>query len=491
MPTTAQARSKHRQRGAASVGLASFALASAFAIFGGERIARAEEPVAASEPRLMSETAEVTSVVDAFDKDDPFDLHLSLGFSQMWKSANIRRETALFQPGLTTGNFVSKNENVATVSQTLSVLNIGADLGIYRDLALVLRLPLILADTRELGDLDGSTRNPQRLADPTGAPLFSVPFKSPSRSGIDYFSFGLDWALVNQQRDRTKPTWVIGAEGRIGVGTPLHACNAGASVQCPDPASGLARDPGVSRAMTSFGFHTVISKRFGYVEPYSGLWFLAEFAQDRGDFGATNSLKGSLVNHPPILGSFVVGIEVIPYEQRETFQRFIADFRFRSTYNSPGREYSELFDALGSSQTPSLRNPNPSGYQAGPNGTSVVDPASQKVFFTGITDQQAYGSVAMSASATWQAGEYIKFQLGGGFQFNQSHLITGADACNPDFKSDPNASGPCRGVASGGVAPITGIPNPNHRAVIDLPGRRFSVDDTVIYNLWLTGILMF
>src|SRR5208337_4926172 len=53
-------------------------------------VARADEPVAASEPRLMSETAEITSVVDAFDQDDPFDLNLVLGFQQTWKHANIR-----------------------------------------------------------------------------------------------------------------------------------------------------------------------------------------------------------------------------------------------------------------------------------------------------------------------------------------------------------------------------------------------------------------
>ena len=37
-------------------------------------VARADEPVAASEPRLLSETAEITSVVDAFDDGDPFGL---------------------------------------------------------------------------------------------------------------------------------------------------------------------------------------------------------------------------------------------------------------------------------------------------------------------------------------------------------------------------------------------------------------------------------
>src|SRR5580693_4260860 len=123
--------------------LSAFAAVCACAL--APRVARAEEPIAAGEPRLMSETAEVTSVVDAFDDDDPFDLNLTLGFQQTWKSANIRRETNINQPGLSTGNFVAATENIATYSQQVSTLNMGADIGIYRDPAVVFRLTLILS----------------------------------------------------------------------------------------------------------------------------------------------------------------------------------------------------------------------------------------------------------------------------------------------------------------------------------------------------------
>jgi hypothetical protein len=471
--------------------------------------ASADEPVAASEPRLLNETAEVTSVVDAFDEGDPFDLHLTVGFMQTWKSANIRRETSLNQPGLTTGNFTNRTENIAAFSQSVSTLDLGADIGIYKDLALIIRLPIILSDSQQLTGLDGSDSpqvQQQRLADPSGqGQLFSLPFKSPTRSGVDWFSVGLDWAIFNQMRDSTKPTWVIGFEGRFGVGTPLHACSdtpitisnpanpTDNKRSCPDPTDPTKpdRDPGISRAMTSVGAHTIFSRRFGYVEPYSGLWFLAEFPQDRGDFGATNNFQGALVNHPPLIGTFAMGMEVIPWERREEFQRLVGDFRVSGTYHSPGREYSELFDALGTSQAPSLRSPNPASYTAGPNGTSIADPQAQKVYFTGITDQQAYGSIGAQASATWQAGEYVKFTTGLGYQFNQSHAITSADSCNPDFTNDSTKAGPCLHNPNTPQQAVTGIPNPNHRDSIDLPGRRFSADDTSIWNLWIMGVVMF
>lgn len=457
--------------------------------------AAADEPVAAREPRLLRETGENTTVIDAFDRDDPFDANLLLTFRQSWKSANIRRETSLAQPGLTTGGFTSASENVAAYRQSVSVLELGGDVAIHRDLALSLRLPLILADSRELSDLDGSSRNPQRLQDPSGEQLFSVPFKSPTRSGVDWFGVALNYAIYNQERDDTKPTWVIGAEGRFAIGDRLHACNENAAIRCPDPANpnGPSRDPGISRGMHSLIAHTVFARRYGYIEPYLGLRMLLDLPQSNSDFGASSDVKGTLLNRPPVVGTLTLGAEVFPWENREAFQRVGLDFKLRGSYHSPGRDYSELFDALGSSQARSLRNPNPSVYKAGPDGfTSVADPSAAKVFFSGITDQQPFGSFGASAGVTWQAGEYVKFTGGLGLTYVQSHLITAADACNPDFKISVGASGPCRtGAASSGGGTVTGIPNPNHRQVIDLPGRRFSVDDTTLVDLWLSGVVMF
>lgn len=456
--------------------------------------AAADEPVAAKEPRLLREAGENTTVIDAFDEDDPFDANLLLTFRQSWKSANIRRESTLAQPGLASGGFTASNENVASYSQSLTVLEVGGDIGIYKDLALSLRLPLILADARELSDLDGSSRNPQRLQDPSGDQLFSVPFRSPTRSGVDWFSAALNYAIFNQTRDASKPNWVIGAEARFAVGDRLHACNDNAAIKCPDPVNPTrSREPGISRGMHAIIANTVFSRRYGYVEPYTGFRMHVDIPQSNSDFGATKDLKGTLLNRPPIIGTFTVGMEVHPWENREAFQRVVLDFKLRGSYHSPGRDYSELFDALGSSSAASLRNPNPSAYRAGPDGfTSVADPNASKVFFTGITDQQAFGSFGASGGVTWQAGEYVKFNAGLGLTYVQSHLITAADACNPDFKSDAGASGPCRtGAQTAGGGSATGIPNPNHRQVIDLPGRRFSVDDTMIVDLWLSGVVMF
>ncbi len=459
--------------------------------------AHADEPRAPREPRMMRETGEITTVIDAFDEDDAFDANLFLGFEQKWHNANIRRETAIAQPGLSSGGFVAKTENIATFKESTSTLNMGAQIGIFHDLALTIRLPLILSNTRELGDLDGSAQNPQRLADPSGGQLFSVPFKSPSRSGLDYLGVGLDYAILNQARDATKPTWVVGLEGRFSVGTPLHACNDQAPAgtpKCPDPVTpSVDRDPGMSRATTALYAHTEFSRRYGQVEPYTGFSFLAEWANQGSEIGG-NTPRGALVQNPPLVGTIMGGIEYIPYERKEQFQRIVLGGQVKGSYHSVGRDYTPLFDALGTTTSATLRNPNPSAYHfASDNATSVQDPNSERIWFNGITEAQAHARFTLGGSVTYQAGEFVKFNAGGSYTWVQSYLITGADACNPIDRKEPSTAGPCHSAVNGGVGPqpITGIPNPYHRPLIDLPGHRFAVDDGRILSLFVNGIVMF
>ncbi len=483
----------------------------------------AEEPRSVTEPRVLEEPAEITQVVDAFDGEDAFDIHLTLGYQFSSRSAAIRRETAIAQPGLTTGGYVSDDLNVAQYSETTNRLNTRVDVGLYRDIALVLRMPIILSNNRELDDLDGSEATQSIGAQGVpGEQLFSVPFNAPTRSGIEYLAVGFDFGIMNQARDYTKPTWVFGIEGRFNVSEPMHACNENPSpgqVKCAYPSDinrngrsdgalegsfNGSRDAGVSRGTTGLELHTHISKRIKYIEPYAGFRALFEFQNDSSDYGISD-LEGTLTNHPPLRGSTILGVNVVPWEIRDQFQRISFDFRFTGTYISEGRDYSELFDALGSSSARSLRNPHFAEYQPNltdpndpnsvdPNLPSVVNPNSQKVYFTGLTDVQAHGSYTLSTQFTWQAGEYVKFNLGAGYTLVQSHFITFDQSCNPDFSGDATRAGPCRAQTGDGAAPeyrATGLPNPNFRKIINDPGRRFRVDSVHGLDAWLNATVMF
>lgn len=497
----------------------------------------ADEPRRATEPRIMAEPGEVTNVVDAFDEGNPYDVHITLGFQQSFYGGKIRRESAIGQGSLSTGNFVSPLMNVATYKETTSRLNTRVDVGLFRDIGFYLRMPLILSNGRELTDLDGSAK--QQSVVLQGAPgeqLFSLPFKSPNRSGIEYLAAGFDFSIFNQYRDPSKPTWLFGFEGRFNVSEPMHACNGGGrglnqgntQVECADPSDidrdgksagtdaaspGFIRDEqgrslegsfsggrkaGVSRGTTALEVHTMVSRRIKYLEPYGGFRAMFEFPTDSSDYKRSD-VSNVVARRPPIQGWFTLGTQVIPYELREKFQRLTFDFRFVGTYRSEGRDYSPLFDAIGSSDAPSMRRPNYAGYQTGttaPEGTgSVVDPGSQKIFNTGLTDVGAYGGFTLSTSAQFQAGEYIKFQVGGAYSVFQSHFLTGDQPCNSSEKSDVGKSGPCQSItpnAGGGFNhTATGQPNPVYRAPVDAVGRRFKFDDISQIDLWINAVVMF
>src|SRR5688572_10075012 len=91
--------------------------------------ALADEPRAANEPRLLEETAGITQIVDAFDEGDLFDLKLSLGYEYQSRTAPIRRETSIIQPGLSTGGYVSDSLSVAEYEESTSRLQTRADIG--------------------------------------------------------------------------------------------------------------------------------------------------------------------------------------------------------------------------------------------------------------------------------------------------------------------------------------------------------------------------
>ena len=113
-------------------------------------LSHAEEPKKVSEPSVLREPSEVVQVVDAFDDDDLFDLNLSLGYESTWTSSKILRESSLTDAGFSDGGYSRANLNVAQYSQRVSRLNTRADIGVFKDVALIVRLPIILSDDRQL-----------------------------------------------------------------------------------------------------------------------------------------------------------------------------------------------------------------------------------------------------------------------------------------------------------------------------------------------------
>jgi hypothetical protein len=483
--------------------------------------ARAIEPLALTEPDVLREPAQVTRVVDAWDERGGIDLHFTLGYSHNWKRGTISRETQNVDvaAGAASGTV---RVPVADVSENTSRLNVRAELGLYHDLALILRVPVVLSQSLTLESRGASVA---ALEGAPGVPLFGVPFRSPNRSGVEFLGVGVDWGILNQGRDGALPSLLVGVEGRFTVSEAMHACGpdpsadeAASNLRCRYPADinrngvggeflvpvsggtqslegelpGSARRAGVSRGTTGVDVHAAISRRFAYLEPYLLLGMLFELPTDGSDFDGSGPFRRA----PPWQARLGLGTELVPWELVEQFQRLSIDVRAVGTYRSRGRDYSELFDALGSSSASSYRRPNFAGYVSNPDIDgqaripSVVDVGSQRVFPTGLTEIEAHGSYALRLTARWQAGQYVHFDAGGGLALIDGHFITLGQPCDPTRAVAPANAGPC---AVGGESETTvlGAPDPGYRPETDQPGRRFLLESAHSIDAWVGATVMF
>lgn len=429
--------------------------------------------------QLMRETTSYTDVADAADGDDPFDAYVRFGFQQSRTSGTIRRET-------TDGSGIPSYQSIGDYQRVRNVLEIGADVGLFHDLALTFRLPVILSDSYTIGvgdagspvtaDLTGGTEN-----------LFNLPFSSPTRSGIDTMHLGFAWAPLNQNRVHEVPSWVILGDVGLPVGPRLRPCLTPS--QCATRDSGGAfslgsGDPGISRGNVIFHLETRVSRRHRYVEPYFGLGATMELPTGaRSTFQPVGNLNGYQHTLPPIVGELTLGSAFIPWENLPSNQRFVIDARFTAAYVSNGRDYSPLYDLLGTSQAPSMTSLNCE--DGGPDVPGNMCPTGMaKVPFNGLTDTQAYARFGGRIAIEVQAAKYVLFSVGANIQYMTEHYLSSADICNANYSSVPV-------TRSGQVDCISGIYNPHYRQAIDEPGRRFDIGGSVLVDLFARATAMF
>lgn len=452
--------------------------------------------------RLFREPHSYTDVVDAFDDDDPFDINISLEFRHIRQWGTIQRERGTWSPSEDPNRLSRLWENVATHEHTQNVLELGLDVGIFRDLAIYGRMPIIFSDDRRIvstdptvdlslddsipGDDPGRTSPPLFALDPGGS------FAAPTRSGLDYIAAGLAWSIMNQHRERDLPTWVLMIEGRFNVGDPMVACRQSGGPQCRRWAQSGGRwsfddgglNAGMTRGTNALRIETRSSWRTEYVEPYAGLSFQIEWPAAAERFFLPAGNLGGIVNErPPIIGELTGGVAIHPWENRAEWQRLTIDLRFHGRYVSEGHGYSPLFDALGTSQNRYLTEP-------ALEGDLSRDPSAdlRTVPFFGLTDMQSHAELGMRVGVEVRALRYLRVSLGAAFWYVQPYIITYADACNPNFDidaTDPDRQDPRRGTCRDGII------NPHHRPAIDLPGQRFRVDEQVRLDVQLAATAMF
>jgi hypothetical protein len=175
-------------------------------------------------------------------------------------------------------------------------------------------------------------------------------------------------------------------------------------------------------------------------------------------------------------GGTTFGTAIIPYDRPAKSFQIALDLRGRIEGHFNGRGYSEMWELLASS--PAL---NCDGTQARWN--PACDPAAPNngynnhPLFTGVTTIENYVTVGADIAFQAQIGPYVRFRTGFEYSRDQGHYVTGEDIGKPMN-------------ATGRVMDANEF-NPAYRPIIDLPGRRFRVEDINLFNFYLSAQAMF
>jgi hypothetical protein len=396
----------------------------------------------ASSPGTLR-AAEVTEVCDAADGDDPFDIDIDVTFHSLYNRSKIARE---YWPlwDSTRSDIAQLKFKRVTYDMVYKV-----EIGLYHDVAIYIDLPWIIQDKRQIKRAQGLTTlwypagtDPSAL--PKGYPgnaLAADPATNPTseRAGIGDMHLGVKWAAFSDERDDTKSMWIIGLEWTI-------------------PSGNLYRPEqviGGNEGEVGMGHHILtpfmlFSHRFSILDPYIGLNGSVPF-QGKGAKDAGLKL--------PYYGGFLAGTEVVPWESKSGMQKFSIDIGLWTTF------FSEV-DSKGASKQRGVPS-ELTDFLVDSSGTG------RQLQYTG-----QYTQFGARLAFQFKAHDYFRFQTGVSLASNTEHFLTGADPCR-----DGNGNGVCGEAAD--------TPNPYYSNVYDFPGLRLRVEETTLFQWWVTLMATF
>lgn len=433
----------------------------------------------------LAAAAEVTKVISGFDDRGHFDFNVRVSWSHDQKQAFIKREAAA-------AGAQSRLVNELVYHQTRDVLNTRVEMGLMRDLGVHLDIPYVLRDDRALdfdqpdgqpcgaaatadcvnpqnstllrdGILPGAGQSTYGVDATAGGARFSAPsrtvFRGPRRNGLEYLGVGVAWALMNQRRDDSKPTLMLGVDGKFDVGSTMR-------YDAAHPAANGGVGLGYHQVVASLG----VSRRLGDLEPYFGGYYMLPI---RGGDSPFTDLPGENQPHaaPQSRAGVQFGFEFVPWERTEASQRVTLQVGLRGDHRFQGSSHSELWEPLSGSSECRAGNP-------GACRTGIDLDLDGGGPYPGVTETQAYSSVGADVGLNIQAGRYVYFRGLFGLSADLPHFITFASA-GRDRDGD------------GHVDSSSAEANPAYREALDLPGRRFKVDGSQLWHLSVDASVLF
>ena len=360
---------------------------------------------------FVATAADLTRVASSFEDDDPFGMFIDVGIEHTQHRTHILRETRIAD-----GSNPRELGSALSYSQYETRLNFDLAAGISKDVEFSFGLPFVLFRNEYWDYAEGAASTDILFSDtnPNGSvgantTLFPVPFQA-YRAGFGNARFGLAWAVFNQKRDDTKPTWVA----RFNYEAPT-ASKLDPSLDTRDD---NPRTP-VGDRVHKYTLSTALSRKIGLAEPYfkaaytipvrgPGAYSNCEHP-DKGLGAPENCFQSDWdraetgIQAPHVLG-VVVGSEFQVIDNPTRNIRL--DVRAVGNFVGAGRYYNELSGALG------------------------------KMLYT-----TEYLQVGGQVGLTARVNDIISIRGSAMFLYNTDHALTaeapGRDApANPDGKAD-------------------------------------------------------
>ncbi|RKH76070.1 hypothetical protein D7Y21_39445 [Corallococcus sp. AB045] len=415
---------------------------------------------------FAASAAEITRIASSFEDDDPFDLFLDVGFERTQTRAKIVREQ------LRGGDATNVSEvNELWYKGVDARLNLAVAFGLWKDLEFSFKLPIVFQQNETWNFVSGTNQGNSTITNSCynadGSPyspegcvgrLFQVPQES-YRGGLGNVHFGLAYAFFNQEKDDTKPTWIVGIDYEAPTAKQRDP-----SLDNTDPEDPLKDGRGnVGDRVHKYKLYTTFSRKMGVAEPY----FKASHTIPVRGPGAYSNCDQSGAN-PPNLGApyncyrepwtrqetgikapsqtaLTFGMELVPFENAARSQKFALDVRLLGNYVGRGRYYNELSSAL-------------------------------RKLLTSDDYFQVGGQVGVIA----RAAEAFTIRASGNFLYNTDHLLT-SEAIGQDLNGD------------GTVDTAVGSPelNPTFDWRYDLVSRRFRAIQSTTFRFDLGATFSF
>jgi hypothetical protein len=309
--------------------------------------------------------AEITDVADAadtlrignFERDDLWDIHLDDSFEMVMENGKITREP-INMPGRTTGCSETAARDCRPVDElqykrNTSVYHLRAEIGVFQDVALTVGWSYVVSQSMRFDYAPNVDASNSTVDSTDYGTLFPHDFRS-DRKGSGAFELGFRFAPLSDERDESKPTWVLAFNWAAPWTSQTKQLDRPTAKNKPgrvgDGINYLTFSTALSKRLGNFGLIGIDpnANRRGYLDPYIELAAVLPLPQRGKALPALLSDKAvQFAKKPSRQVKLNAGFEVVPFEDLKEDRRLAIDFGLRSTLYTEGRNYSELSDALG------------------------------------------------------------------------------------------------------------------------------------------------